>query len=143
MRRAARALVETRVETFEVPGAAEGARERVERALADLGAPRALRYRGAWDTADGHTTYVGTFEPSPGTPMLLNLTSVAIVALIAVSAWVVLAAHADSSSRFLLPLLTVLGIIAFPFVIAGFAARREAEESRIARAIRAALADAI
>ena len=46
MRRAAKALVESRVETFEVAGDADGARERVERALVGLGTPRALLTEG-------------------------------------------------------------------------------------------------
>jgi hypothetical protein len=140
MRRAAKALVESRVETFEVKGSAEAARERVERALAGLGTPRALRYAGAWSTADGRTSYAATFAPEARTPLVLNLISLVILGLVTASAWAVVT---DAGSlKFLLPLGAVLALLAMPLVIAGLAARREAEESRITRAIRAALAAA-
>jgi len=140
MRRAAKALVESRVETFEVAGGVEAARERVERALASMGAPRALRYAGAWTTADGRAAYAATFAPGARTPLVLNLISLVILGLIVASTWAVLT---DAGGlKFLLPMVAVLALFAMPLVIAGLAARREAEESRITRALRAALADA-
>ena len=141
IRRAAKALVATRVETFEVTGPVEAARARVEHALAELGTSRALRYSGAWNTVDGRTSYVATFDPSPRTPRLLNIASFSIVLLIAASAWALFAGSDQGPARFLLPMITVLVILGLPFVFAGFAAAREAEEARILRALRAALAD--
>jgi hypothetical protein len=140
MRRAAKALVAQRVETFEVAEGAEAARERVERALAALGAPRALRYEGEWIQVDGRATYEARFAPAPRTPLVLNLISVAILLLIAGSVWAVVAGA--QSLKFLLPMAAVLAIFAMPLVVAALGTRREAEESRIVRAIRAALAEA-
>jgi len=139
MRRVAKALVGNRVETFEVAEGAEAARERVERALAALGAPRALRYEGAWTTVDGRATYEARFAPAPRTPRVLNLISITILLLIAGSAWAVVTGA--QALEFLLPMLAVLAVFAMPLVIAALGTHREAEESRIVRAIRAALAE--
>ena len=140
MRRAAKALVETHVERFQVADAGDDARQRVERALSELGTPRALRYAGTWGTLDGQPIYEATFAPSPRTPTVLNLISLVIVLLIGASAWAI--ATNAGRLKFLLPMLAVLSVFAMPLVIAALGARREAEESRITRAIRAALAHA-
>ena len=140
MRRAAKALVASRVETFEVPGSMDAARERVAGALSELGAPRALRYAGAWDTVEGRATYAATFAPDAATPRILNLIAIVIVLLVAGSAWTI--ATGTGAFRFLMPMLAIFAILAMPIVVAALAARREAEESRITRAIRRALAGA-
>jgi hypothetical protein len=140
MRRAAKALVQSRVETFEVAGGADAARERVERTLVGLGTPRALRYAGEWSAVDGRVTYAATFAPDPRTPRILNLIAIVMLALIAGSAWAI--ATDARSLKFLFPMLAILATLAMPLVVAALAARREAEESRITRAIRGALADA-
>ncbi len=141
IRRAAKALVESRVEKLEVAGGMEAARGRVECALAALGAPRALRYAGAWTMSGrAHGLRGHASRPDARTPLVLNLISLAIVGLVAASAWAIVT---DAGGlKFLLPMIAVLAVFAMPLVIAALAARREAEESRIMRALRAALADA-
>ena len=141
LRRVAKALVESRVETFEVAGGGDAARERVERALVDLGTPRALRYAGAWSSVEGRVTYAATFAPDPATPRVLNLIAIVILSLAVGSAWAI--ATDARALKFLLPLLTIFAVLAMPLVTAALAARREAEESRITRALRAALADVL
>ena len=47
----------------------------------------------------------------------------------------------NAALRFLLPLVTILAVIGFPFVTLALASNREALESRVRRAIRAALVD--
>jgi hypothetical protein len=139
MRRAARALVESRVETFASPSAGEPARERVERALARVGSPRAFVFAGRWSERDGQAVYEAAFDPAPGTQRFLNGLSAALMALIAASAWVLVSGSAPPAARFLLPFFTGLAIIGMPLAVIAVATRREAEESRVRRAIRGAL----
>lgn len=141
MRRAAKALVESRVEAFESAHALEPSRERLARALAGLGPPRAFVLGGGWVERDGKAVYEATFDPAPRTGRFLNGLSLALVLLIAASAWVLLSPGPRTGPRFLLPLFTALAIVAMPLVVIAAASRREAEESRVRRAIRAALAD--
>ena len=139
MRRAARALVESRVETF-APGSAPGpARERLERALARLGPPRAFVFAGRWSERDGDALYEATFDPAPGTRRFLNGLSALLAGLVAASAWTLASEGAPPAARFLVPLVTAFGIVGMPLAVIAVATRREAEESRVRRAIRAAL----
>jgi hypothetical protein len=139
MRRAARALVESRVETFASPSAAGPARERLERALAHAGTPRAFVFAGRWAEREGGAVYEASFDPAPGTQRFLGGLSALLVALIAASAWALASEGASPAARFLLPFLTGLAIVAMPIAVIAVATRREAEESRVRRAIRAAL----
>jgi hypothetical protein len=139
MRRAAKALVESRVETFDSPYALERSRERVERALGRLGSPRAFVFAGRWSERDGKTAYEATFDPAPGTQRLLHGLSTTLVALFVASAWALAAESSPPAAKFLLPLLTGLTIVAMPLAVIAVATRREADESRFRRAIRAAL----
>jgi len=139
MRRAAKALVESRVETFEPPSAPGPARERVAHALARLGAPRSFVFAGGWSERDGKAVYEATFEPTPGTQRFLHGLSALLAALIAASAWALASGGASPAVRFLLPFVTLLAIVAMPLAVIAVATRREAEESRVRRAIRAAL----
>lgn len=140
IRRAAKALVGDRVETFASTDAVEAAQPRVARALAELGAPRALRYAGKWTTLEDRPAYEARFMPHPHTPRVLNLLSLTLVLLVAASAWAIVA-HAGALA-FLVPMIAVFAVLAMPLVVTALAARREAEESRIVRAIRSALDDA-
>jgi len=139
MRRAARALVESRVETFAPESAPGPARERLERALERVGPPRAFVLAGRWSEREGRPVYDATFDPAPGTRRFLNGLSAVLVGLVAASAWALASEGAPAAARFLLPLAAGLGIVAMPLVVIGVATRREAEESRVRRAIRAAL----
>jgi hypothetical protein len=64
-----------------------------------------------------------------------------LVALIASSVWAVMAASEEGALAFLVPLVTMLAILAFPFAVVAMGSQREAEEARIARAIKRALMD--
>jgi len=139
LRRAAKALVATRVEAFASPYPPEAAKARLERALAEAGAPRALRLAGAWKIAGGVASYEATFAPARGTQRFLSGISMALVLLVAASAWALASPGQSATLRFLLPMSTLLAAFAVPFVVAGVASRREAEEARLTRTIRAAL----
>jgi len=138
MRRAAKALVETRVETFESLHPLGASQARIERALAALGAPHALELHGAWRERDGRVIYEATFGPAAKTQRFLNAMAFVLVFLMVACAWV-LSFVKGTAPRFLLPFVTVLAIAAMPLVVNAAASRREAEEARIRRAIRAAL----
>jgi len=139
MRRAARALVESRVESFAPPSAPGPTRERLERALARVGPPRAFVFAGRWSEHEGQPVYEATFDPAPGTRRFLHALSALLVALVAASAWALASASASPAARFLLPFFTGLAIVAMPLAVIAVATRREAEESRVRRAIRTAL----
>lgn len=139
MRRAAKALVTSRVEVFEAADPIEGARQRLEQALAAGGPPSALAMSGAWKAIDGRAVYEVTFAPAPRIRRFLHGLSLALVLLVAASAWMLHSAAEGAALKFLVPLFTVLAIIAMPLVVTGIASHREAEESRLTRTIRAAL----
>lgn len=141
MRRAAKALVESRVEAFESAHPLAPSRERVGRVLAALGPPRSFILSGRWAERDGRALYEATFDPAPSARRFLHGLSLALVLLIAASAWVAVSAGERGSARFLLPIVTMLAVVAMPIVVSAVASRREAEESRVRRAIHAALQD--
>ena len=141
MRRAAKALVESRVEAFESPDAGAAARDRLERALGRLGTARAFVFAGRWSERDGKAVYEATFGPARGTQRFLHGLSASLVALVAASAWALASGDAPPAARFLLPLCAGLAIVARPLAVIGVASRREAEESRFRRAIRSALGE--
>lgn len=141
MRRAARALVERRTERFESRHDLETSQRRLAEALARARLATDATFVVAWEHAAGMPVLEASFLPSRRTLALLQATSVAMIALLALSAWV-LARTQEGAWRFLLPLFTVLAILALPFVTLGLASSREARESRIRRAIRVALQDA-
>src|SRR5512140_2466084 len=111
MRRAAQALVDSRVEAFESAHALEPSRERLERALAHLGAPRSFVLGGRWSESHGKAVYEATFDPSPRAQRFLHGLSLVLVALIAASAWALASAGASRGATFLLPLFTGLAIV--------------------------------
>lgn len=139
MRRAARALVETRTERFESPHGLDASKARLARARERIGDHPATLAAFDWSEADGRALLDVRFAPPPRTHRMLKLFSAAMAALVAASAWAI--AMEEGTLRFLLPLFTVLAILAVPFVALGLGSQRAAEESRIARAIRAALRD--
>ena len=81
------------------------------------------------------------YSPAPGIKRFLQMTSLVLVALIAASAWVVMASREEGALAFLVPLVTVLAILALPLVVVAIGSQREAEEARIGKAIRRALTD--
>ncbi len=141
MRRAARGLVETRSERFESLHSAEESRRRLVETLARLGTPRAVRFTQQWEMAEGRPVLVAQFAPPPGTQRFLKALSLGMALLLAASGWALFSGQASGSAAFLLPMITVLAILGFPFLVLALASNREADESRIRRAIRIALRD--
>lgn len=138
-RRAAASLLEPRTERFESRHGVEESRRRLKEALARLRPPPATRFVEAWSESGGKALLAATYEPSTVTRLFLHLASLGFVLLIAASAWAL--SRSEGAARYLLPMVTVLGVLGFPFVTLGMSSARDAEESRIRRAIRAALLD--
>lgn len=140
MRRAARSLVEQRSERFESRHDAATSRERLRAALDRARIAPDGTFELAWNEADGKAVLDVVFLPTRRNRRVLQMLSVAMMALVALSVWVV-TRPGEGAQRFLLPLFTVLAILALPFVTLGLASSRAAHESRIRRAIRSALLD--
>jgi hypothetical protein len=93
-----------------------------------------------WSEPDGTPTLEVTFPPSRKARVFLGMTSLVFVLLIAASAYLLMRTD-EGALRFLVPLVTAFGILGFPFVTLAIASTRLGRESRIRRAIRAALVD--
>ena len=141
MRRAAASLLERRVERFESRYGLEQSRTRVDDALARSHHHDLAFFVPQWSVEDGKVTLQAFFEPAPGIPLLLRLTSLVFVALVAASAWVLLSAEDHGALRFLLPLTTALGVLALPFVTLALASNRAAREAQVRRAVRRAIVE--
>jgi hypothetical protein len=141
MRRAARALVERRVESFESAYDETTSRERLARALGHAGLRTGPTFRTDWREAQGKAVLDASFLPSPRTLWLLRALSLAMVAFIALTVWILMR-PGEGAERFLLPLFAVLTVLALPFLTLGLSSARAAREARLAKAIRVALQDA-
>lgn len=141
LRRAARALVATREQTFESHHSLEESRRRLEARFAKADARGAVVFNCAWRTQDGRAVLEVTFAPPARLRRVLQGLSMGLAALVAASAWALVTRPGGASLAFLLPLVAVLTILGMPFVILGLNSRREAEEARITKAIRVALLD--
>ena len=140
MRRAARALVERRTERFESRHDMHDSRRRLEASLARAGLATDATFAIAWREEGGTAILEASFLPSRRTLLALRMLSIGMLALLLASAWVV-TQREEGAERFLLPLSTVLAILALPFVTLALASSREAREARIRKAIRVALRD--
>jgi hypothetical protein len=138
--RIARALVASRGESFASRRPRDDSEARVAAALANI-VPKRLAFERRWRDDPGGLTLDATYRPAPGTRRFLQATSLVLLALIASSVWAVMAASEEGALAFLVPLMTVLAILAFPFVVVAMGSQREAEEAAIARAIKRALTD--
>ena len=139
MRRATRQLLERRVEAIESPAPDEAMRERVRRAIEAAGPLRAVRLRGEWRQDGASWSYEAVVAPAPRGAIVLQGLSLALAMLLIGSAWVLVFASGAKALRFLFPFFTLLGMVALPLVVHALASQRAAEESRLTRAIRAAL----
>jgi hypothetical protein len=166
-RRAAHALVATRAQVFasdfpltesierlagalraiEAQGASRAAVRgtvAADRVMLFFGRQHAHRsqctYEGAW-LSDGDAVRLdGTFIPAVRTQRFLASTSIVLSILLAASLWVIFAPGQDAPTRILVPMVTVLAILAFPFVVVAMASHREVEELAIAKAVGRTLA---
>jgi hypothetical protein len=141
MRRAAKALVERKSETFESRYTLAESKARLEPAIAALRLGGATQFRPHWKSAGDKVLLEAEFLPSRRILRVLKVSSFVLMMLIVVSVWAAVSSE-EGALRFLVPLFTVLAILAFPFVALALSSNREAEESRIRRAIRKALLDA-
>ena len=141
MRKAAASLVEVRHQRFESRHDLATSRERMARALERARVETPWPFATAWSEADGRAILDVTYSPSPAAQWFLKLASTGFIALLAASAWAVMRAEAETT-RFLVPMVTVLAVLGFPLVTLAMASSRAARESRVQRALRAALLDA-
>ena len=139
LKRAARALVETRVERFESRHTLAESRSRLESAIARIDAAGPSIFTPTWSEHEGRAILEARFAPPPRTQRLLNVLSLGMALAVAVSAWAI--ATQEGSVQFMLPLVTVLATLALPFVALGLSSQREAVEARLRRAIKVALQD--
>ena len=138
--RIAKALVASRAESFASRHSRAESETRLAAALAPI-CPRRLVFESRWREASGATFLDAEYRPAPGVRRFLHATSIALVALIAASAWALMSARDAGTLAFLVPLAAVLAIAGFPLLVVAIGSQREAEEDRIARAIRRALTD--
>ena len=137
MRRAARALVESRTLTFESRHPLEESQRRFAAVLERVTVsppPRA-----SWQSTGAVATLVADLPPSPRTKAFLSALSLGMAMLVAASAWALL--RESGSLALLLPMTTGLAILGFPMLVLALASQREAREATFARAVRAALRD--
>ena len=141
MKRAGRALVESRIERFESLHPLAESRARLERAMARARLVPGTQFVPEWREEGGKAVLEARFLPPRGIQALLRAISVLLVALIAASAYELMTT-ATGALRLLLPGFTLLCILALPLVTLALNSQREAHESRIRRAVREALLDA-
>jgi hypothetical protein len=139
LKRAARALVETRSERFESRHALAESRARLDSALERLGSTGSSVFTPTWSEHEGRGVLDARFAPPRSTQRLLNVLSLAMSLCVALSAWAIVTL--EGPLQFMPPLFTVLATLALPFVALGLSSQREAAESRLRRAIKVALQD--
>ena len=83
-------------------------------------------------TAPQEDSVLGFYEDWSSAILTHELTSRGVIPSLLGALWIL---------AFLVPLITVLAILAFPLVVVAIGSQREAEEARIAKAIRGALTD--
>ena len=139
MKRAAKSLVERRTERFESVHDAAASKARVEAALDRARIERPWRFAARW--SESPVALEITHAPSGGAKAFLNAASIGFVLLVWASGWALLKSD-NEALRFLLPLATVMLVLAFPFVTLAMASSRTAYEARVRKALRSALQDA-
>jgi hypothetical protein len=139
--RAARALVDRRIDRFESRHPLEESRSRLAGALERARPEGKVLFTPRWTTAGGKTVLEAGFDPPARTERFLQLVSIAMTLLIAATAWAVWSSKEVEPLTWLLALFTGLTVLGLPFVFIAMGSSRAAEESRIQRAIRAALMD--
>ena len=139
MRRAAASLVEQRRERFTSAYDLAASQQRVAEALLRNQHHGIAEFTPAWREEDGVVILEAVFEPPKRVLRMLRMSSLVFMLLVAGSIWVVAADADHGALRFLLPMMTVLGVLGFPFVALGLASARSAREAQAAKVFRAAL----
>lgn len=140
-RRAAKALIERRVERFESRHALDESKARLQAALATSSLKGRVVFTPSWGTDGGKAVLDAEFAPPPRTQCFLKAMSLAMSLLVAASLWAAVAPQSGATLAYLLPLVTGFAILALPFVFVALGSNREAEEARIRKVIRVALLD--
>lgn len=141
MRRMAKALVESRSESYRSRHPLDESKARLETALTPV-KPDRTRFERAWTSDAEGVVLEARFAPSKRTRRFLQASSIVLTLLVVSSAWALATPGEERSVRFLLPLVAVLGIFGFPLMVMALGSQREAEEADIRKAIRRALTDA-
>jgi len=139
--RAAKALVDRRIDRFESRHSLEESKSRLAAAIERARPEGRVVFTPRWSTAEGKTILDAGFDPPPRTQRTLMLTSVAMLLLIVATGWALQGPGEVEPGTWLLALFTALAILGLPFAFIAMGSNRMAEESRIVRAIRAALMD--
>jgi hypothetical protein len=95
----------------------------------------------AWREEAGSPVLDVSFAPAPATRFFLNSSSAAFTVLLAASLWALVAPGEMAMSGVMLTIFTLAAILAFPFVVAAYGSRREAEESTLRKKIRKAIVE--
>jgi hypothetical protein len=140
-KRAARALIERRVERFESRHPLDESRTRLDAALARAHPEGRVVLTPRWAEEAGKAVLEAGFDPTARAQRFLKVASLAMTLLIAMNAWLLLASPSGDPGAWLLTLFTVLAVLGLPFVFIAMGSSRLADEARIRRAIRAALLD--
>jgi cytochrome c biogenesis protein CcdA len=140
MRRMAKGLVETRSESFATRHPAEESKARLAGAI-EARKPRLSIVETRWTDGDGGPRLELVSRPARAIRRFLFGCSFALTMLVISSAWVMLAPGEPTPLKFLLLLVTALGILGLPLLIVALGSQREAEDERLRRAIRHALLD--
>ena len=141
MKRAGRALVESRTERFESLFPLDQSRARLERAMARTRLVAGAQFVPRWREEGGKAVLEATFLPPRGIHGLLRGISLLLVVLIGTSIYEIVSTS-TGALRYLVPGFTIACILGLPLLTLALNSQREAHESRIRRAIREALLDA-
>ena len=139
--RAARALMDRRVERFESRHTVDESRRRLEATLSRAHLDGRVVFTPEWRDADGKVLLDATFSPAPRVGTILKTLSIALTLLMGLTAWVMWSPDTGPSTTWLLGLFTGLVLLVMPWIFIAMGSSRLAEEARITRAIRAALQD--
>src|SRR5438128_3979277 len=139
-RRIAKALVDSSVETFATHYPREQSAARLAEAIAK-NKPRTATVKTTWRHATEGLRLDVHLRPARGVRVFLAATSLALTMMLVACAWVLMSHEEPTPLRFLVPLVTALGVLGFPLLILALGSQREAEEARLRRAIRHALLD--
>src|SRR5438477_10587715 len=138
IRRVATALVEPRSESFAIRHPRAESQARLAAAI-ELRKPRLSIIEVTWaDGVEGLRAQVQS-RPAPSIRRFLTASSFVLTLLLVSSAWMILSGGEPAAIKFLVPLVTVLGVLTFPLIIVGLGSQREAEDASLRRAIRHAL----